>query len=208
MPIKNLIFDLGNVIIDLNIARSERLFEELMGVSFKEAEKGDLQTFLDYETGKISEAIFINYFIKRALKPIQARDVIDAWNAMLAGIPRARLEMMRRLSEDYQTFILSNTNETHLRWVGSYLKETYDLEHLGQFVHHTYYSHEMGLRKPDEEIYMTLLQNHQLDPSQTLFFDDNEHNIEGAKACDIKAVMVHPDEEVQAVVKKSLLRYG
>ena len=186
----------------MNIPKSDAAFREMVGISFSEATAADLGTFRDYEIGKISEARFLNYFIKRADHTIQALDIINAWNAMLVEIPWQRLQMMKSLMERYRTFILSNTNETHLRWVGQYLKIHYDLNSLDSFVHSAYYSHKMGCRKPDREIYETLLRTEGLNPSETIFFDDNESNISAAKEQGLNVVLVDSEDEIIDLVPR------
>ncbi len=195
MEVENVIFDLGNVIIDLDIPRAERAFQDL-GLSFSNAKAADLQNFLDFECGKISEELFINHLIKRAGNNVQAVDIMNAWNAMLVGIPLARLDLMRRVRDGYQTYILSNTNETHLRWVGRYLDRKYAFSSLDQFVHRAFYSNEMGYRKPNPEIYQQLLADEQLSPQATLFFDDHPDNIAAANQLGINAILVDPKEEI------------
>lgn len=205
MSIQNVVFDLGNVIIDLNIPRAESAFEELMGISFLEATNGDLDAFLDFETGKIEEAIFINYFIERAHKPIQALDVINAWNAMLVGIPEQRLQMVASLNSSYRTFFLSNTNETHLRWVGNYLTQNFpNYESLDSLVETAFYSHKMGCRKPDAEIYDMMLELGVMNPEETVFFDDNDENLEAARQKGINTMLVKPDDDLVVLVGKYL----
>ncbi len=204
MRIRNIVFDLGNVIVDLNISLAQQKFETLLGYSFMNAEGDDLEAFLSFETGKISEAIFLNYFIKKAGGNTQARDILDAWNSMLVGIPAGRLDMLQRLRKQYRTFFLSNTNPSHLRWVGNYLKRHHASVQLEDFVEKAYYSNEMGLRKPDLDIFQTLLEEEQLIPKETLFFDDMHENVEAARSLDMQGVHISPAEEITEVIKQFL----
>ena len=204
MNFKNIVFDLGNVIVDLDIPLAQQKFETLLGYSFMNAEGDDLETFLSFETGKISEAIFLNFFIKKAGGNTQARDVLDAWNSMLVGIPAERLEMLLQLRKQYRTFFLSNTNPSHLRWVSNYLRNHHASAQLEDFVEKAYYSNELGLRKPDLGIFQTLLEQEQLIPNETLFFDDMLENIEAAKSLNIQAVHVLPTDEIIEVTRQYL----
>ena len=205
MPIKNVVFDLGNVIIDLDIHRADVALKEMTGIGFSDANGDDLQTFLDFEMGKIEEAIFLNYFIKKAARPIQAWDMINAWNAMLLCIPEPRLDMIATLKNSYRTYFLSNTNETHLRWVDRYLsKNSKKYQSLESLVDKAFYSYKMGCRKPDKSIYTKMLEEGEINPSETIFFDDNADNIEAARLCGIHAILVKPDDEIITLVAKYL----
>ena len=119
--IKNLIFDLGNVIIDLDFAASENLLKEMVDISFLNPGQEDLAVFLDFECGQIPEAVFLNHFLKKSGGKAQAIDFIKAWTAMLANIPLERLLMLQSLRDKFQVLLLSNTNETHIRWVDQYI---------------------------------------------------------------------------------------
>lgn len=204
MKYKNLIFDLGNVIIDLDVPKGNRQMKETTGIGFLDATDEDLETFYDFEKGLIPEAIFINYFIRRSLKPVQALDVIRAWNAMLVQIPLERLLMMRDLMDHFNVYVLSNTNETHVRWMGDYLLNTHDVDSLNSFAHKIFFSHELKLRKPDFEIYEAVLNQTNSRPEETIFFDDHLRNIEAAKSVGMEAVQVDPKDEIIHIVDQVL----
>ena len=108
-------FDLGNVIFDLDIEKTRQSFEKMFR---KDADKKILdKVFIDYECGRVSSDIFINTLLSQSNRNIQAVDIIDAWNSMLIGIPEYRLDMLLKLRERFNVFLLSNTNEIHLEWV-------------------------------------------------------------------------------------------
>lgn len=204
MKYKNLIFDLGNVIIDLDVPEGNRQMKETTGIGFLDATEEDLETFYDFEKGLISEAIFINYFIRRSTRPVQALDVIRAWNAMLVHIPLERLHMMKDLMDHFNIYVLSNTNETHVRWMGDYLSRTHDVSSLQPFAHKIFFSHELKLRKPDAEIYEVVLDQTKARPEETIFFDDHLRNVDAAKSVGIDAVHVDPQDEIIHVVEQVL----
>ncbi|MCB0687182.1 MAG: HAD family phosphatase [Saprospiraceae bacterium] len=202
--IRNLIFDLGNVIIDLDFNASETLLQELTEISFVNPAKEDLEVFMDFECGRIPEAIFLNHLIKKSDGKAQAYDLIEAWTAMLANIPLQRLEMLQALKKDYQVYILSNTNETHIRWVDQYLRDHYNINQLSDIVHQAFYSHDLKARKPDDEIYLKMLQIAGISPQESLFFDDHPANIEAAKLLGIHGHVISPKEEIIDVLPKVL----
>lgn len=202
--VKNLIFDLGNVIVDLDLAASDKQLRHLTGLSWLEASGQDLEIFLDFECGRIQEALFLNYLIDRSQKDVQAVELIKAWNAMLVEIPLQRLLMLKRLKTKYQVYLLSNTNETHIRWVDHYLKSNYNINSLSDVVHTAFYSHELLCRKPDQEIYHQVLDRAGIKAEESVFFDDNHENIGAAQNLGIISILVDPEEEITTVVPSIL----
>jgi putative hydrolase of the HAD superfamily len=196
----DIIFDLGNVIMNLDIPRSEQLFFDLTGIHFMDASDDDLKMFYQFETGLVSEAIFLNYFIGKSKNSIQANDLVHAWNAMLVNIPWPRLEMMQKLKQQYRISILSNTNDTHLRWLGRYLRDNYQLEDLSPFADHLFYSNEIHYRKPDHQIYHYVLDVLGTKGETCLFFDDYPNNVEAAKAVGIEAIIVRPEDDIEDII--------
>ncbi len=207
VPIQNLIFDLGNVIVDLDIQASEDLFFKHTGISFMTARGSDLKTFDDYECGLIPEAVFLNHFLKKSHK-LQAGDMISAWNAMLVDIPLQRVLMLKKLSTKYRVYILSNTNETHIRWVDRYLQERYEMKSFDEVVHKAFYSHQLHARKPDVEIYQKVIARTGVVPNETLFFDDNEMNVMAAHTLGVHAEIVSPGDEIVDLLPEILIKYG
>ena len=202
--IKNLIFDLGNVIVDLDLETSEELLRQLTGISWLNANAADLEIFLDFECGRIEEALFLNYLIDRSQNKVQAIDLIKAWNAMLVDIPLQRLLMLKHLKKEYQVYLLSNTNETHIRWVDQYLKTNYKISSLSDVVHTAFYSHELLCRKPDQEIYHQVLDRAGIKAEESVFFDDNHENIAAAHDLGIISIWVDPKDEITTVVPSIL----
>lgn len=195
--IKNLIFDLGGVIINLSVDSTYHAFSQLSGKSIqdlKDAAK-EVSFFNDYEKGLIDDADFRKSL--REFLQIEAHDhqLDDAWNAMLLDIPHARIELLKRLRNQYQLFLLSNTNNIHLQCFTNIVKDTLGETSLDIYFDKSYYSHLMKMRKPDSEIYQQVLSENSLHANETLFLDDNLSNLEGAQTIGIKTFHVHhPDQ--------------
>jgi len=195
--IKNLIFDLGGVILDLSVPATLDSFARLSGLGREKVE--DLfyanAGFLKYEKGLLSDADFRDFV--REIYSVKATDAqLDAcWNAMLVGIPLVKLQLLSRLMNRYQVFLLSNTNSIHLEYINHViLPGVTGGTSLDPFFHKTYYSHVMKKRKPDAEIFEQVLQENNLLPEETLFLDDHPKNIEGAAAVGIRTLhVVTPD---------------
>ncbi|MBN9283196.1 MULTISPECIES: HAD family phosphatase [Flavobacterium] len=173
--IDTIIFDFGNVFINL---AEEAPFEHMrkLGLVCWNEDLDNLNK--RYEKGKIKEADFFNglhkYIPNKDLKEIR-----DAWNAILLDFPLYRLEFLQRLSSQYRLFLLSNTDATHIEKFESKVGETFSREFY-QCFEKVYFSFEIGLRKPDPEIFNYIIKKHELSPKRTLFVDDNKHNTEVA----------------------------
>jgi glucose-1-phosphatase len=192
--IKNLIFDLGGVIIDLSVEKTVLEFSQLTGLPPREVEKAYLQhpLFIQYEKGLISSDQF-----RLGLRQVFSLTALDAeidrcWNAMLVELPDIKLHLLGSLKQDYRTSVLSNTNEIHLEYVNRVMLHGGLLD---DYFHASHYSHLMNLRKPETEIYQQVLSENNFDTSDTLFLDDNIHNLEAAAALGIKTLHIgHPSE--------------
>jgi glucose-1-phosphatase len=202
--IKNLIFDLGNVIIDLDMERTFAQLRHYLGADYGAALKNlfDKDVFIEYEIGNISETEFLHHLRAVADMPVGIGQLRDAWNALLLDIPFQRLEMLERLKQKYQVFLLSNTNDSHLYYVHGYLKTVYGIENFEErFFHRPYYSHLLGLRKPNRDIYEFVLKDAQLNPAETMFFDDMLVNVKGAQSVGIQAILHRAGMEIVDVLR-------
>jgi glucose-1-phosphatase len=202
--IKNIIFDLGGVILDLSINNTLTSFANLSRIPPKEIERIFITApeFEHYEKGLIDDAAFRD-FVRKAYK-MQASDTeIDScWNAMLLDIPPEKLELLKQLKKRYTTFLLSNTNGIHLHYINQVILPKITGENnLDAYFHKSYYSHRMGKRKPEPEIFEQVLVENELDHAQTLFLDDNALNTEGAGKVGIKTVYITSPEQVFNVFK-------
>lgn len=198
--IRNLLFDLGNVIVDLDIQLANEKLQKLLRTN---ADKGKIdKALLDYECGKISTDIFINTIISQSHHNVQAFDVIEAWNSMLVGIPSYRLEMLRMLLESYNVYLLSNTNELHLDWIHKYVLRSYGVRDFEkEHFHEAYYSHRIGDRKPMPSIFKYVIDDAFMTPGLTLYMDDLKDNIAVADKMGFKTFLVKPGVEITEYLK-------
>ncbi len=190
------IFDLGEVIIDLNPQAVE---DGLYAASNKAMDYKELivsSPLLQlYETGKISENKFREGMMDLLDVSFTAQQFDQIWNLMLGEIPLRRLELMERLKSNYQVMILSNTNPIHERQFDEMVGAQTGGKKMSDMVHFAHYSHDLGNRKPDKEIYLQVIAEHQLTPGKTLFLDDRPDNVEAARSTGIDAVQVEfPDQ--------------
>jgi epoxide hydrolase-like predicted phosphatase len=191
--VKNLIFDLGGVILDLSVDHTLKAFAELSRLPKQKVHELYFSApgFLAYEKGTIDDPTFRD-FVRETYSISASDDAIDAsWNAMLRGISELKLDLLTRLQNEFQVYLLSNTNAIHLHHINEViLPKVRENRPLDSYFHKAYYSHRMGKRKPDADIFEQVLEENHLVPEQTLFLDDYDVNIEGAKSLGIKTIHV------------------
>jgi epoxide hydrolase-like predicted phosphatase len=201
--IKHIIFDLGGVILNIDYQRTYKAFEEL-GIkdftSLYNQFKGS-RLFDDLETGRVTPEGFLQAMHQHMPAHVTDQQIIDAWNAMLLDFPVQRLQLLQQLQLHYNTFLLSNTNAIHLEKFNRILQESRGIPSLDAFFNKAYYSHQMGYRKPEKEAYQLILDNHGLDPAETVFIDDTLPNIEGARAVGLQTIHLQTPKTILELFK-------
>lgn len=192
-----IIFDLGGVLLNLNYQNTITEFEKL-GVNnatsiYSQAKQTPLFDLL--ETGKISPTKFRTEF--RELFSLNCTDeqLDKAWNAMLLDLPNSRVELLKQVARRTRMFLFSNTNQIHIDWFKNYLTEIDEANFL-QVFEKAYLSHEVQLRKPHVATFKWIVAQNQLNPETTLFIDDSEQHIEGAKKAGLQTYWLQPHEEI------------
>jgi len=182
--IRNIIFDIGNVLVDLDIPATLQAFQELSigGLHPDDIHPHQTGFFLDYELGWLDDQGFLAG-IRQAYdcSGVTDRQIFDAWNAMLKDPEPTRFDLIRQLGHNYRLFVLSNTNPQHINHLNTRLKAVFGGMELESLFEHCFYSHELHLRKPDVGIYRQVIAQTGIIPQQTLFIDDNACNFSGAK---------------------------
>lgn len=202
--IKHIIFDLGNVILDIDYQLTIDAFEKL-GVTdfsshFSKQKQSDFMD--DFEMGKVSEYEFVDYARPFCNPGTSANQIIDAWNALLLDIPIRRLQILQQLRLDYDLYLLSNTNSIHEKEYNKTVKETCGYENLNFFFDKVYLSHRIGMRKPNAEAFTCILEEHALAPQHTLFIDDSPQHIAAADALGLKTIHMKDDMSMEEDVFK------
>ena len=198
LNIKNIIFDLGGVILNIDYQLTAKEFRKLGFADYNNlfTKLNQNKIFDLLETGKISPDFFLNELKKISTKDISNNDLINAWNAMLLDFPKKRIEILKILKNKYRTFLLSNTNEIHLKAYNKTLFDTFGINDLSEILEKEYYSHIIGMRKPDLEIFEFVLNENNLIPEETLFIDDSPQHIDAARKLGIKAYHLKDDETI------------
>jgi glucose-1-phosphatase len=192
--IKNIIFDLGGVIINLDNRLTENAFVSLGVKNFREyfGHGFAASFFVEYEIGKISDRQFIDSL--KALTGLSVPDetIITGWNALLLDFPAERIELLNALRNRYRLFLFSNTNALHLAALQKTYRDSFGKGELDDHFERAYYSHLLGMRKPDIAPFNHIIKENRLVPEETLFVDDALINVEGAEAAGLKGLYLKP----------------
>lgn len=185
--IKTIIFDFGDVFINLDKAATERGLKSLGLTHFS----NDMLSMNEsYEMGKVSSEVFMDFYLKQ-INHASKRDLLTAWNSILLDFPKHRLAFLQTLKQQkkYQLFLLSNTNEMHI----DYVKEQFSFyDEFKSAFDKFYLSHEIGLRKPNTDIYEFVLNDNKLIPQECFFIDDTKDNTDSASQLGIQTWNINP----------------
>ena len=191
---KNLIFDLGDVIIPIDLTAPVRNFAMLANLPEEEVlaiwKRYDIWS--QYETGLIDDDAFRAHIRQLLKNDSWADEVIDtAWNTVLLDLPVERIERIKELKAKYRVFLLSNTSPIHIRKVNHVLTSL-NQPTLEELFERVFYSYDVRMMKPSPTIYQHVLIEAGLLAKETAFFDDNAANIKSAAELGIQAVQVQP----------------
>jgi FMN phosphatase YigB (HAD superfamily) len=208
--IKNIIFDYGNVIFEIDFKRAQSALSQL-GIPDIESffgHKGHDDLFSQLETGAISAAEFRKGIRIAANNfSLSDKEIDAAWNSLLIGVPETVHELLVSLRDRYRTFLLSNTNEIHYNHILSYLRNNYGIDNNDHLFEKAYYSQLMYLRKPDRAIFEKVLSENCLIPNETVFIDDSPQHLIGAKEAGLNTLLMdrHPSKLKQFLIDHKLL---
>lgn len=184
--VKNIIFDLGGVLLNLDQERTLRRFRKL-GLDLDEI---NIQSpvFKDFETGKMREEEFI-HFLKSELKgTANDEDVLDAWNAMLLDMPKERVDLVYALQAKFNIYLFSNTNTLHMKEIFRYTDEQLGPGRFSGMFKKMYLSYELGMRKPSPDAFHKVMQDANLKGFETVFIDDSKINLKGAQEAGLHTI--------------------
>lgn len=216
--IKDIIFDLGGVLLDLNMQDLQKACQSL-GISpelfFVKADEENTSTVCHgisaskvitaYQVGEMTSEAFLSLVQSLCSKDITREDIIEAWNSCIGLIPKERLDMIKKLrSRGFHTHLLSNTNDLHWEEIKRryFSDEGYTCADLFD---HVFVSHEMHLAKPDAEIYLQAVRKIGHPAEQCLFIDDALVNVEGAQAVGLEGAWL--DIKKPDALKSILSKY-
>ena len=204
--IKNIIFDLGGVILNIRYQNALEAFQKLstsqQTIAFTQQKQSRLLD--EYETGRIADQAFREGLRQHSEREASDAEIDAAWNAMLLDIPAERITLLQALSQKYRLFLLSNTNAIHLVHFTRLVAEGFAIPSLDSLFEKTYYSHLIGQRKPDAPVFEHILKRHQLHRHETLFIDDSIQHIEGARQVGLQTLFLAPPLTINEVFKNAI----
>lgn len=198
--IDTVIFDFGGVLINIDYQRTIDAFKEFGIVDFEDrySQAAQSSLFNDFEIGKISPQRFINELLSSLPVGISANRVVKAWNAMILDVPITAVEILRSLQGKYRLFLLSNTNGIHIPKAMSEWEKVSSDSFTDQF-ERTYYSHEIGMRKPNREIFDFICDENAIVRENALFIDDSIQHVLGAREAGLNALHLTSDVSLASV---------
>jgi len=200
--IKNVIFDLGGVLLNIDYNKTTAAFKQLGFTDFENMYsmlKGN-NVFDNLETGHITEAEFYSYMLEAAEHKVTEAQITAAWNAMLLDFRISSLDFLQKLTDKHRLFLLSNTNNIHKRAFDAILHAQTGLSSLDGFFEKAYYSQKVGIRKPNAGIFEFVLKDAGIQAEETLFIDDLHPNISTAEKLGFKTHLLKPGELVEELV--------
>ncbi|MDY5968675.1 MAG: HAD family phosphatase [Bacteroidales bacterium] len=202
--IKNLIFDLGGVVLDIRYENVAEAFAR-QGVpnteSFfsRHAQSHEMDLF---EEGKMTSPQFRNYVRHMAGLPFSDTQVDECLNAILLTIPERRVALLTQLKKRYGTFLFSNTNAINYDSFTATARQQYGFDVFERCFHATYFSHLMGVRKPSLDGFKRIVKEQRLVAAETLFIDDNPNNVAAARMAGLQGFHLERGNDIAQLFER------
>jgi len=193
--IKNIIFDFGAVVININIPNAYKEFAKLSGMTPEKVQDlfENQGAYADFESGKMNNQGFYQLLRKELSIDSTDEELDNAWNAMLLDVPTERIAKLKELKTRYNIYLLSNTNAIHIKKIHEIFQSSHNIKDFRELFHKNYLSYEIQLLKPDPTIYEFVLKDAGLKKEDTIFLDDNTANVKSALSIGLPTIQVLPD---------------
>jgi len=197
-----IVFDLGGVILDLNVERTFQAFAGLGDLSMDAIKSlADQDFFKQYEVGEIDDPTFRAH-LREELEFKGPEDILEeAWNAMLGPIAKSKFELLDQLAPKFRLYLMSNTNAIHMKRILRIADHFSPQKRFYDYFDKVFLSNEVGERKPNAGFYEYLMRDVSLSPSKTLFIDDLEENIEAARALGWQGHHLKANESIEELLR-------
>jgi len=207
MDIKNIIFDFGGVVLDID---PQLTINEFIKLGVNDFDRLLTPEFTEEIIGKFERGILTPEVFRTKLKSFLNIDVTDqqlddAWNSLLYDIPAERIEIIEKVKKNYQIILLSNSNEIHYDLYVRDLQLRFGYREFDELFHKAYFSFDLHLLKPTPDIYEFVINQHGFIPEQTLFIDDKLENIDAAKKLGLKTYQLEKPERVRDIFTDGML---
>ncbi len=208
--IKNIIFDLGGVILDID---ENVVYKELEKLGINISELARSKEFMGI-ISKFDMGVYTAPTFRKKLKALLGLEKMtdqkfdSIWNAMLFDIPRERIEAIEQIKKHYKIFLMSNSNEIHYDLYVRDLQLRFGYDEFDKLFNKSYFSFDIHMEKPDPRFFELILDHEHLLPEETLFIDDTAENIKAAKSLGIKTYHISRDELVRNLFENGVLKDG
>ena len=205
--IRHIIFDFGGVLINLRYELTNQAFRALgfdVDAHFTRLQQSTL--FNRFETGEVSPAFFYEELRNLGGGHLTETQLAGAWNAMILDLPLERITLLKQLKKKYNLYLLSNTNQIHYEAFTPYLQQLLGQGEWESLFNKVYYSHHIGLRKPNRDIYEYVMADAGLQPQHCLYLDDLEKNLTAPAAMGMHTLLVQ--EKPVTELLKELIDYS
>ncbi len=201
--IKNIIFDFGGVILNIDHKKTEDAFIKLGVKDFdkKYSQASQSQLFDHLEIGMITEDEFLKA-IKNIIPHASDEDILNAWNAILLDLPEKRINLLEEVRKNYWTYLISNTNEIHYHRYSQQLRDQYYYDDFSELFDKVYFSFQIAMRKPNKEIFEYVLGENELNPEETLFIDDTEIHLATAASMGMHTYLLKKGKDITDLFDK------
>jgi glucose-1-phosphatase len=207
VKVRNVIFDFGGVLFEIDYHAPVREFKKIGFENFEEiySQASQSKLFDNAETGKISNEDFYNE-IHTYCPSATRQQVVEAWNSILLHLMPEKVEVVANTqAAGMRVFLLSNTNAIHVAEFERMIEETYGLRKFKSYFEKVYYSNEIGIKKPYPETFLEVCKWNDMDPMETLFIDDSLQHVEGAKKAGLQVAHLKPDYTLEQIFADFIL---
>lgn len=201
--IKNIIFDFGGVLFEIDYHLPVKAFQQLGFEAFDQLYTQAMQRpeFDLLETGKITNEAFLE-FLGSYVKSATKEEILYAWNCILLKPLCDEIRYASKVRQaGYRTFLLSNTNAIHVEVFEQMIRDAMPLQEFQSGFEKVYYSNEIGIKKPYPETFLQVCEWNGLDPKETLFIDDSLQHVEGARKAGLHAHHMLPGEKISELLR-------
>lgn len=198
---------MGGVIFDIDHSLAQQAFYKLGITNISElmSHKSQSPLFDKLEKGEIIPEDFYDEIRSLTTHSLTDHTIQEAFNIMLLGVPDAAyFPLLKSVRQTHRTFLLSNNNRIHYNFIIDNLQARYNLPSFSQYFETEYYSHLVGMRKPNRDIFELVLDSENIDPSETIFIDDSPQHIKTASELGIHTYLKNQSENLGDVLKKVL----
>ena len=205
--IKNLLLDLGGVVLNVDYHKMVDVFKEYGIMDFDKhfTQAKQVEIIDKFEEGKCSIEEFRNGIRDLVKVDLTDAQIDKAWFSMILDLPKERIELIGLLKLKYNVYLFSNTNELHIELLKKRYEEEFGFEIFQMLFTKAYFSNEIKMRKPHPESFQWLLNDAEIKAEETLFIEDSPQHIEGAKKVGLNTYWLTGGETINDLYDKKII---